>query len=307
MEVTPETKSRRIAESILLCMTIIWGGTFSVVKSGLSDISPMAFVAIRFWIASVVFIALFRKKIFQISRPTLIRGCILGIFLFAGFAGQTIGLLLTTASKSGFITGTLVIFTPIAQLIIERRPPTVGNIVGIILVTIGLWIFTSPQGSEFNTGDVLTLAAAVVWGVYIVCLDLFSKKHDSSQLTFIQVGATAVLATVVIPFVEIPFIHYSGNLLVAFLYTALLSTVVTTYAQTRYQKETTPTRAAIIFSLEPIIAAVLAYYFLHESIGSLGILGGTLIIIGLLISELSDTVREYLFRILGRTVKDPES
>jgi drug/metabolite transporter (DMT)-like permease len=306
MDITMEKKSRRIAEFVLLGTTIIWGGTFSVVKSGLSDISPMTFVAIRFWIASVVFVAIFWKKIIQISTPTLIRGCVLGVFLFVGFAGQTIGLSLTTASKSGFITGTLVIFTPLAQLIIERRPPTLGNIIGIIFVTIGLWIFTSPQGSELNTGDLLTLGAAVIWGVYIVCLDLFSKKHDGSQLTFLQVGATAILSTIVIPFVEIPYIHYSVNLLGAFIYTALLATVVTTYAQTRYQKETTPTRAAIIYSLEPIIAAVLAYYFLHESVGSLGVLGGGLIILGLLISELSDTVRDFLLRILGRTIKDTE-
>ncbi len=307
MEVTTVKKSRRVAEAVLLGMTIIWGGTFPVVKSGLSDISPMTFVAIRFWIASVVFVAIFWKKIIQISTPTLIRGCVLGFFLFVGFTGQTIGLSLTTASKSGFITGTLVIFTPLAQLIIEHRPPTLGNIIGIILVTVGLWIFTSPQGSELNTGDVLTLGAAVIWGVYIVCLDLFSKKHDSSQLTFLQVGATAILSTIVIPFVEVPYIRCSMNILGALIYTAVLATVVSTYAQTRYQKETTPTRAAIIYSLEPIIAAALAYYFLNESIGSLGVLGGSLIILGLLISELSDTVRNYFFRILGRTIKDTES
>ncbi len=306
MEVAPEKKSRRIAETVLLGMTIIWGGTFVIVKSGLADGSPLAFVAIRFWIATVFFLFFFRKKISRISFPTIIRGCILGFLLFAGFTGQTIGLSLTTASKSGFITGTLVIFTPLAQLIIERRPPSIGNIIGIILVTIGLWIFTSPQGSELNKGDWLTLFAAVIWGLYIVYLDIFSRNCNGVQLTFLQVVVTAILSTIVMPFVEVPFIRFTANIIIALAYTALLATVITTYTQTRYQKDTTPTRAAIIYSLEPVIAAVLAFYILDEHIGTLGVLGGGLIFMGLIISELLDAFRVILFRALNRTSGETE-
>jgi drug/metabolite transporter (DMT)-like permease len=264
------------------------------------------FISIRFWLATVVFFLFFRRKVFKISFPTFVHGCFLGFLLFAGFAGQTIGLGITTASKSGFITGTLVIFTPLAQLIIERRAPSIGNVIGIVLVTLGLWIFTSPQGSELNTGDLLTLAAAIIWGIYIVYLDLFSRSDDSVQLTFLQVGATAVFSIIVMPFVEVPAIRFTTTMLTALAYTALLATVVSTYIQTRYQKETTPTRAAIIFSIEPVVAAVLAFYFLGENIGTLGVLGGGLIILGLLISELSDAFRVFLFRILHRIIREPE-
>jgi drug/metabolite transporter (DMT)-like permease len=191
-------------------------------------------------------------------------------------------------------------------LIIERKLPTVGNVIGVFLVILGLWIFTSPQGSGLNTGDWLTLAAAVIWGIYIVCLDIFTMKHDGIHLTFLQLGVTAILSSVIIPLIEVPFVRWTTNLLGVFAYTALLSTVVTIYAQTRYQKQTTPTRAAIIYSIEPIVAAILAYYFLNESIGTIGILGGGLIIIGLLISELSDAIRDVLFRIFGRTIKESE-
>ncbi len=298
MEVSNPMKNRRIAELVLIAMTTIWGGTFVIVKTGLADASPITFVAVRFWFATIIFTVLFRKKIRLITRPVLIHGIILGILLFIGFAGQTYGLTLTTASKSGFITGMLVIFTPLAQLIIERRAPGAGNIVGIIFVSIGLWILTSPQGSGFNAGDLTTLAAAVIWGIYIVYLDVFSKTDDGAQLTFLQVGTTAVASTLMIPFVETPYLSATTNLLVALIYTAVLATVLTTYAQTRFQKDTTPTRAAVIYSLEPVIAAILAYILLGERIGSLGLLGGGLIFLGLLISELSDGIRA-LARRLG--------
>jgi drug/metabolite transporter (DMT)-like permease len=306
MRIEADKRSRRIAEAVLLGMTFIWGGTFPVVKSGLSDISPLAFVSIRFWIATVVFIIIFRRKLLHVSFPTFIRGCILGLLLCVGFTAQTIGLGITTASKSGFITGMLVIFTPMAQLVIERKPPSMGNIIGIVLVTIGLWIFTSPQGSGMNTGDWLTLFAAIIWGVYIVTLDLFSRSHDVVHITFLQTGATAVFSTIVMMFIEVPFFRFTTNIVAALAYTALLSTVITTYTQTRYQKDTTPTRAAIIYSLEPVIAAVLAFYFLGEYIGISGIFGGGLILLGLLISELSDAFRLFLFRILGKTIRETE-
>ena len=102
------------------------------------------------------------------SDLTVLYGIILGILLSIGFITQTIGLQYTTASKSGFLTGLLVIFTPIFQLFIERKMPGKGNLLGVVLVAIGLFFLTSPQGQEFNLGDFLTLICAVVYALYII-------------------------------------------------------------------------------------------------------------------------------------------
>ena len=131
----PRTK----AELFLLACTLIWGGTFVTVKSSLTDVSPLTLIALRFGIAAALFIPFCLSTLLKIDKPAALKGWMLGLLLFASFATQTIGLEYTSASKSGFITGMLVVFTPIFQLLIERRPPKLGNVIGVILVTLGLY------------------------------------------------------------------------------------------------------------------------------------------------------------------------
>lgn len=282
--------ARTKAELFLLSCTVIWGGTFVVVKQGLADASPLFFIALRFSLATILFVLLSARSVRQINKPTLRGGLALGIILFLGFATQTVGLQYTTASKAGFITGLLVVFTPLFQIMIEKRLPKTGNVIGVILVVVGLFLLTSPEGSEFNLGDGLTLICAALFGLYIVFLDMYSKEHDPLQLSFLQFVVTAVLAAVASPLFES--IRYSMTLgfMASLAYLTILATVFTLTIQTRYQKDTTPTRAAIIFSVEPVFAAVIAYFSLGERIGSLGILGGIIVVLGLLVSELSDVL-----------------
>jgi drug/metabolite transporter (DMT)-like permease len=280
---TPRTK----AELVLLATTFIWGGTFVIMKLGFADVSPFLFVAIRFTIGSIIFAAIFSPQLRSIKARTLRKGGILGLLLGVGLVLQTYGLQITTASKSAFITGMMVVFTPLAQLFIERRLPKLGNIIGVIVVTTGLYFLTLPTGSGFNLGDSLTLVGAFLFGIYIVYLDIFTKEEEFLPLAFLQIVSTAVLGWILVPF-ETPHLQLTWNIARLLFYTAILATVITTYTQTRFQKDTTPTRAGILFTLEPVISAVLAYFILGEILGMLGVLGGIIIVAGILISELSD-------------------
>ncbi len=281
---------RRFAEFMLMATTFIWGGTFVVVKVGLESASPLFFAAVRFLAASVILTVIFFKKVQTIDSSALQKGVVLGILLCLGFAAQTIGLKFTSASKSGFITGMMVVFTPIMQFVIERQFPKLGNILGVGLVTIGLYVLTSPSGSEFNLGDGLTLVCAILFAVYIVYLDVVSKETNVFHLTYLQIVTTGVVSFVLAALFERIEFSPSNSLFFALGYLTLLATMLTTYVQTRFQRDTTPTRAAVIFSLEPLVAGILAYLFLNEIIGSLGILGGGIILAGILISELSDYI-----------------
>jgi drug/metabolite transporter (DMT)-like permease len=274
------------AEIILLSITFVWGGTFAVVKFALNSASPLTFLAIRFGIASIIFPLVYRKNYFSMDKATLMGGLFLGFLLMIGFAFQTVGLKYTTSSKSAFITGLLVAFTPIAQAVIERKMPSRGNLIGVTLVAIGLYLLTSPGGQGFNFGDILTLFCAISYAIYIVYLDIFSKKHDVSKLTFLQLAVTCVLSIIAAPFFETVEVHFTTGLIWALLYTAILATVFSTYLQTKYQRETTPVRAAIIYSMEPVLANVIAFVAFGEFVGIIGAVGGVLIIAGLLTSEL---------------------
>ncbi|MEX2117772.1 MAG: DMT family transporter [Bacteroidota bacterium] len=283
-------KSRTKAELLLLSCTLIWGGTFTVTKTGLEDVSPMLFVAIRFVVATLLFLPFVASGMRSMTRMTMRGGTIIGVLLLVGFVTQTIGLQYTSASKSGFITGLLVVFTPLFQIIFSRQLPKAGNVIGVILVTAGLYLLTSPEGSEFNVGDLLTLICAAFFGLYIVFLDIYTRTGDVKQIAFLQFGVTAVGSFVGAMIFEETLFRPSGDLLWGIAYLSLLATLYTLTIQTKYQRETTPTRAAIIFSVEPVFAAVIAYLVLGETIGLPGVFGGGIIVLGLLVSELSDVL-----------------
>jgi drug/metabolite transporter (DMT)-like permease len=289
-----------IALGALILTTLIWGGTFVIIKESLSYVSPMVFISSRFLFATLLLLP-FAGIIFKGSSSVEFKGgLLLGLLYFVGFATQTIGLNFTTATKSGFITGTFVIFTPILQLIIEKRKPSKWNIIGIILVIFGM-IFLSSHGekvydvfselgSNFNIGDFLTLICAIFYSGYIVYLDIISKKAKFMPLVFIQIALTAVGGVLFLYIfsasgIESIRIEFNQYVIFALLYTVILATILTTGLQTRFQKYVTPTKAAIIFSFEPIFAALFAYLLINERLGSFGVIGGIFIFAGLLVSE----------------------
>jgi drug/metabolite transporter (DMT)-like permease len=286
MQLTPRTR----AESYLLSITIIWGSTFVLTKFILENASPFVYVSLRFFTASLIIAALFYRRLRTISKDGIAKGLVLGVLLFIGFMLQTIGMKFTTASKSAFITGLMVVFTPIFQLVIERKAPKMGNILGVMLVACGLYLLTSPKGSEFNIGDALTLVCAILFSIYTVYLGIYGKDHDPAHLTFVQFASTALLASIAIPFFEMAHLILTSDFLLNLAYLAIMPTVVALYVMAKYQKYTTPTRSAIIYSMEPPIAAVFAFFLIGEQIGIYGIIGGTLILAGLIISELSDVL-----------------
>jgi drug/metabolite transporter (DMT)-like permease len=284
--ITMVTRSR--AELYLFSLTVIWGSTFVLTKVILESASPFVYVALRFTLASLVFSALFFRRIRAMSKEAFVSGLVLGVLLFIGFVVQTVGLKYTTASKSAFITGLMVVFTPIFQLIIERKPPKLGNVLGVILVAAGLYLMTSPKGSELNKGDALTLVGAIAFGLYTVYLDIFGKKHDPAHLSIVQFVLTALLAACCIPFLETAYLSVSTNFLWILFYLTIMPTVVALYVMAKYQQYTTPTRSAIIYSMEPPLAAIFAFFIVGEILGLGGIIGGALILTGLIVSELAD-------------------
>jgi len=292
---------RYYAETALLLITVIWGGTFAIVKNALSDISPSLFIGLRFSIASLILLPFVFSQLKKINKETWIAGSILAIFFFLGFQFQTIGLNYTTATKSGFITGTFVVIIPLLQTLIEKRKPRLHNIVGVILVFIGL-IFLSSRGenivhffeefgSDLNIGDLLTFMCAIVFAFQIVYVDIFTKKYPYMPMVFIQLFLSAIggmLATLLLPSFGLEQTKFTlnFNIINAILYTAIFASIVAISIQLKYQKIVSPTKAGIIYSFEPIMAAFIAYLLLSERITNFGLIGGAFIFAGLIISEI---------------------
>lgn len=299
--ITSKTKYK--SEAILLLVTILWAGTFVIVKEALNDISSMAFLFARFSIAGIILLPFMRKRNF--TKQNILPGIFLGVLLFAEFAVQTIGLKFTSATKSGFLTGTAVIMVPLLQVIIEKRKPTKGVIIGTILVLIGISFLSSGGssilnlfsdiGSNFNLGDFLTLISALFFALYIIYLDIETSKHDFWVLLFLQFIITSFLAGIFLFLfsasnLEPIKIDLTQNLIFAIAYTSIFATLIATALQTKYQKDVTPAKAGIIFSFEPIFSAIFAFFILGEIISNFGYFGAALIVLGLLISELYENL-----------------
>jgi drug/metabolite transporter (DMT)-like permease len=292
-----------IGEIALFSITIFWGVTFPIIKLALNDISPMLFIGFRFSLAALLLLPFLWRSLVESSKDLIKAGLFLGFLYFIGFATQTIGLQYTSATKSGFITGTFVIFIPILQLILERRTPGRGNILGIILVLVGLILLSSKGltvvdilqelGSNFNIGDLLTLICAIFYALYVVYIDIITKKFDYKALIILQVlftGAAGFMFTFLFDLTGVETIRYDFNktVILVILYTTIFSSILATVIQTKYQKTVTPTKAGIIFSLEPIFAALFAFLIIQEQISSFGIIGCIFIFTGVLVSELLD-------------------
>ncbi|MBN8546855.1 MAG: DMT family transporter [Ignavibacteria bacterium] len=288
------------AELILLLLTVIWGGTFSLIKNALDHVSPFVFVSLRFGFASLVFLPFVYKHLKGLDRGKLLDGFWIGFWFFLGFILQTVGLQYTTASKSAFITGTFVIFTPLAQTIIERRPPSLVNSIGIGIVAVGIIFLSSGDGdvisvltelgSTFNFGDFLTLLCAMSFGIYIVYLDVVTKRNNYLYTTFSQLAFTAVVSILLMPvfhFTGVEVIKFSldSDVVLALIYTTLFATLFNITMMTKYQKEVPPVKAAIIYAFEPIFAAVIAFLLLGEQFTKLGLIGAGIIFFGLLFTE----------------------
>lgn len=279
----------RKAEFYLIIMTLIWGGTFVSIKVALDYISPLLLMGIRFSSAFVFFLILNPVKLSSLNKSLLLKGLFLGILMYLGYGLQTVGLNFTSASRSGFITYFYALLTPLFQYLILKKKPLIGNLLGLLIAFAGLTLITGGLGGgTLNNGDLITLVSAASFSIYIVCLNLWSPGEDAGALTAVQMLVTAIVAFISSPLLETPFLDSSFILWGNMLYLSLLGSVVAVYVMTRFQKAVTPTRAAILYSMEPVFSVILAVIILREHFSLLQLGGAILIISGVLLSEILD-------------------
>ncbi len=273
------------ADIVFLGIAILWGSSFALAKGALTHVSPIFFVFIRFMLAGAIWAALWQKKIKKNARPgTWLRGLTLGGLLGGGFIFQTIGLELTEASMSGFITGLWVVIVPVLVIVIRRTIPKATSIVGVLICTLGLWIIASPAGEGFNLGDLLTLLSATCFALHIVFVEMFTADHDTRVLTVIQAAGILAITIPSMLLLETPTVEWSWPLIWRWL---VLGTMAagTLALQLHWQRFITATRAAVIITLQIPLAAFFAFLFLGELLTGAAYLGGGLIFLGALVAE----------------------
>lgn len=284
---------------------MMWGCSFLIVQNAVYVLPPLAFNAIRFIGASLLLgliITLFyRSQWRDISVKMLLHGALLGLILFAGYGFQTVGLLYTSTSNAGFITGLSVVLVPFISIALLRHKLSRYTWISAVLATIGLYGLTLSDGSfVLNRGDGLILLCAFAFALHIGFTAIYAPRYATLPLVTIQLGVVGILS-IIFSFCTEHIAPSTGEAITLLLrpevLTALLVSIGPTSAfafwiQTACQQYTTPTRVAIIFAMEPVFAAITGLTFAGESLGLSAIAGCICIFIAMIIAEMKSEERK---------------
>lgn len=287
MNPTPRPPAWR-ADLALAGVCLVWGATFIIVKQALADISILLFLTLRFSIAAALLaIAFSSRKQHPPLGPALRGGIVAGIFLFSGYVLQTFGLRYTTAAKAGFITGLYIPLVPTFGALVYRKAPQFSEAMGVALAFAGMGLMTVQRDIlHVSAGDLLVAGSAVAYAFHILVLGRYAKQADVGWLAVFQIATAAVLGSLTFWWAEPLHVTWTGAVWTALAVTSVLATAVAFALQTWAQKHTTPTRTALIFSLEPVFAWLTSYVIAGEVLTSRALAGAALILAGILIVEL---------------------
>lgn len=290
---------------MLLIMTMIWGATFLFTKQSLDYCSPFEFILLRFLLALSLCVIFFGKHILTMDWLVIKQGTILGLFFIGGFILQTTAMKFTSISKTAFITGLTVVVTPFVYYILRRKSVSFWSWMGVLVAFIGLYLFTNPQFDNLNIGDILTFISCGFWAFYITLMDSFTKNRHTFAET-IQLVTVQFLVSVPIALIG-HFVFYgpaitivlNPKLIYGVAFNGIMASFILLLVHTTYQKHTTPVKAALIFSLEPIFAAIVAYIFAKEVLGLREQIGAFIMMFGVMVSEfglyVATTIRNKIY------------
>lgn len=292
---------------MLVLLVTIWGTTFAVTQLALDAVSPVLMAFSRFVLSFIIFFAfspaardavrIVIRPAGQAQRQLRNNSMILGLALAAGYVFQFIGLETTTTSKSAFLTSTTVIWTPIFVVMVARIRLHGLTMFAIALSIVGIGLLTNPFPIEgIIAGDLWTIACAIAFGWYIFWLDRSlpptialagTEEHGIIMIATLQLFFGSLWMVPALALDDLRF-NLTEVAVYVILYTTIFATALSTYMQSKYQKEVTPVAATLIYTLEPVVATIVAYIFMQESFDATEWLGAGLIIAGMLLGQVGD-------------------
>ena len=286
--------------SALLC-TFIWGTTFIAQDTGMDDIGPFTFNAVRFFVGFLAILPLallFETKKFRLEfkigfRYFAILSFLIGLSLFLGSALQQVALLYTDVANAAFFTIFYVPMVPIIIFIFKRDSLHWSVWPSVILCLIGGYLLTNFYDAKVRLGDTLVILGALFWSTHIIFTGMIVKKYNLPlTLGAIQTLLVALFSFIFSLIYEAFVIENILNELGSILYAGILSGGFAFVLQIYAQKNITPAPAAIIFSLEGVFATVSAWFLLNQILDINNLLGCFFILCGVLLSQLLPLIKK---------------
>jgi len=280
--------------SALLC-TFIWGTTFIAQDTGMDDIGPFTFNAVRFFvgflaIAPLAFLLELKKykSEFKLDVKTFaVLSLLIGLSLFLGSAFQQVALLYTDVANAAFFTIFYVPMVPIIIFLFRKKTIHWSIWPSVVLCLIGGYLLTNFYDSTVRFGDGLVVLGALFWSTHIIFTGIIITKYNLP----LTIGAVQTLIVAIFSFLigSVYEEFILDNILKeidSILYAGILSGGIAFVLQIYAQRRITPAPAAIIFSLEGVFATIAAWFLLNQILGINNILGCFFILCGVLLSQL---------------------
>ena len=266
----------------LILTSVLWGTSFPIIKTVMYYVNEYTYTWVRSLIAILGLTPYLLYTYFrgEFSVSTARGGLLAGVAYALGLWLQGWGTKFTTASNSAFITGLNVIYVHLYSAIIMRRY-SLKLCLALILSISGLYLLTTPT-TGFNIGDLLVLAGSFMWALQIILVDRYSRGDPLIFTLFEMVPALTFLIPDVLLYGSI---SVSVNVLLLITYLAFVCSNAAFALQVFGQRYVSPAVTAIVFLLEPVVAAVLSYVVLNEVITSIKVLGASLILTAMFLSS----------------------
>lgn len=278
-----ERRTTLLAALALLSVTAMWGSTFFLTKDLLERVPTTDYLAVRFTIAALLVLALAPRSVARLAPDVRRHAVVLGVLYGIAQIVQTAGLAHTAASVSGFITGLYVVATPLLAAVLLKTRITAWTWGAVVLATVGLGVL-SLQGLAVGYGEALTFVSAILYALHIVGLGAWSTPRDALGMSALQLLVIAVVcwAATIHDGVVLPPTTQDW---VSVLYMAVFAGAGALLAQTWAQAHLSPTRSALIMSMEPVFAALFAVWLGGETASSRMLLGGAMVLAAMLLVE----------------------
>ncbi|MCF7954829.1 MAG: DMT family transporter [Phycisphaerae bacterium] len=286
-------KSTLKSDTMLFVASLIWGTAFVAQKNGMDHIGPMTYTGLRFLLGAIVLIPvlLYQSYIKVPPRSTprylFLTAPLAGLALFAGASLQQIGLITTTASKAGFITGTYIALVPIISLVLGHKIPK-SIWLSCLITFLGMYLLSVKGTLKIVPGDIYVLAGAIFWAIHVQLIGYLVIRTNPWQLAFIQFLTCSILSLIAAVIIEPISIHAISAAAIPIFYGGVFSVGIAFTLQVLSQQTAPPAHAAVIMSLEMPIAAIAGFFFLQETLDTRQITGCLLMLTGVLAVQLAN-------------------
>ena len=278
---------QRKADLLLVMVTAFWGASYFLTDLCLETMPPLSLNAFRFLVAFAVLGVVYFPKMRHISRKTLLYSLLIGGSLVMVYTCYVYGILRTTISNAGFICALPVIFTPLLELVVFRKKPGRRFVVALLLCTVGLALMTLGDTFRPAVGDIICMGTAFFYAVDLLLTDraVRDSQVDPLQLGVCQLGVVGLVMLVLTWLLEQPQLPQDGKTWGAALFLAVFCTGIAFVIQAVQQQYTSASHVGLIFTLEPLFSAIVAYFFAHEVLGLRGYIGAALMMLSLVLME----------------------